>query len=68
MLLFTRCLIGRLVWLALGAALLIDNFLAERHAFIADVDVIWPRDQPPHLFLAFAAERAAIDDGLSFPR
>ena len=35
--------------------------VADFHALIADVDVAGAGDQPPHLVLGFAAERAAED-------
>jgi hypothetical protein len=39
---------------------LIDDLSTELDAFVADIDLIRPRDQPANLFLSFVAERTPV--------
>lgn len=49
-----------LSWRVLGRVLespaFLDDFLAERYAFIADIHMVWPGDEPLNLLLAFVTE------------
>ena len=40
--------------------LLFDDLAAKLHAFIADIDLVWPGDEPAYFFLALVAEGAPV--------
>src|SRR5690606_27152593 len=48
-----------------GTGLLIDDFAAQVHAFIADVDGAGPSNEPANLILVLAAERTVILNPIS---